>query len=150
MSLEIKIMEAIKEAMKAKQKERLEALRAVKASILLAKTEVGSKELTESDELKMLQKLVKQRKDSAELYRTQNREDLAVVEEQQAETIAEFLPQQLSEDEILKEIQLIVSQTGASGPADMGKVMGMATKTLAGKAEGKAIARLVKETLSSL
>lgn len=149
MSLETQITQALKEAMKAKDTLALESLRAIKAAILLAKTESGSVEnLTEEDEIKLLQRLVKQRKESAELYQKQGREDLATPELSQAEIIAKFLPEQLSEEKVEESIRNIISKIGASGIKDMGKVMGEATKELAGKADGKLIASIVKKVLS--
>jgi uncharacterized protein YqeY len=149
MSLELTINAAIKAAMLAKNEAELRALRAIKAAILLAKTaEGGSGELTEADETKLLQKLAKQRKDSLDIFRQQNREDLAKKEEEELEVIEHFLPKQLSESELREAVTLIIAETGATSPADMGKVMGAATKQLAGKADGKAISALVKELLS--
>lgn len=149
MSLEQKIMAELKTAMLAKDEKALRSLRAVKAAILLAKTSEGSKgDLTEDDEMKILQKLVKQRKDSLEIYKQQNREDLAKTEEEEISVIEKFLPKQLSAEEIAAEIKTIIAETGASSPADMGKVMGAATKKLAGKADGKAISAIVKELLA--
>ena len=138
----------IKEAMKAKNVLALEALRAIKSAVLLLKSEAGaSEELTEGQEIKLLQKLVKQRRDSATIFREQNRVDLAEPEEAQAEIIAKFLPEQLSEEEVKSLIEAIISQTGATSMKDMGKVMGMASKQLAGKADGKTISTLVKQLL---
>tara|TARA_B110000977_G_C10889713_1_gene420914 strand:- start:101 stop:553 length:453 start_codon:yes stop_codon:yes gene_type:complete len=138
----------IKEAMKAKNVLALEALRAIKSAVLLLKSEVGaSEELTEDQGIKLLQKLVKQRRDSATIFREQNRVDLAEPEEAQAEIIAKFLPEQLSEEEVKSLIEAIISQTGATSMKDMGKVMGMASKQLAGKADGKTISTLVKQLL---
>ena len=123
-------------------------MRAIKAAILVAKTAEGATgELTGADESKLLQKLAKQRKDSLEIFRTQHREDLAVKEEEELVVIERFLPQQMSEAELRTAITDIIAATGASSPADMGKVMGVATKQLAGKADGKAISTLVKELL---
>jgi|TARA_B100000767_G_scaffold182006_1_gene169953 uncharacterized protein YqeY len=140
----------IKEAMKAKNVLALEALRAIKSAVLLLKSEAGaSEELTEDQEIKLLQKLVKQRRDSATIFREQNRVDLAEPEEAQAEIIAKFLPEQLSEEEVKSLIETIISQTGATSMKDMGKVMGMASKQLAGKADGKTISTLVKQLLSA-
>jgi len=140
----------IKEAMKAKNVLALEALRAIKSAVLLLKSEAGaSEELTEGQEIKLLQKLVKQRRDSATIFREQNRVDLAEPEEAQAEIIAKFLPEQLSEEEVKSLIEAIISQTGATSMKDMGKVMGMASKQLAGKADGKTISTLVKQLLSA-
>tara|TARA_B110001450_G_C17540578_1_gene448450 strand:+ start:419 stop:871 length:453 start_codon:yes stop_codon:yes gene_type:complete len=140
----------IKEAMKAKNVLALEALRAIKSAVLLLKSEAGaSEELTEDQEIKLLQKLVKQRRDSATIFREQNRVDLAESEEAQAEIIAKFLPEQLSEEEVKSLIEAIISQTGATSMKDMGKVMGMASMQLAGKADGKTISTLVKQLLSA-
>lgn len=135
--------------MLAKDEAALRSLRAVKAAILLAKTsEGGSGELKEDDEVKLLQKLVKQRKDSLEIFEKQNREDLALKEREEIAVIEKFLPKQLSAEEIKTALSKIIADTGASSPADMGKVMGAATKQLAGKADGKTISSLVKELLS--
>ncbi|WP_454937891.1 GatB/YqeY domain-containing protein [Capnocytophaga gingivalis] len=149
MSLESKIMEALKEAMKAKDTIALESLRAVKSAILLAKTEASAGDtLSGEEEIKLLQRLVKQRKESAELYQKQGREDLATPELAQAEIIAKFLPEQLSEEAVETAIRAIVAHLGASSMKDMGKVMGEANKELAGKADGKLIATVVKRVLS--
>lgn len=149
MSLQTKVMDALKEAMKAKDTVALESLRAIKSAILLAKTETGaSEELSEADELKLLQKLVKQRNDSAALYTSQGRSDLAAPELAQAAVIEKFLPKQLSEQEVESEIANIIASEGASGMKDMGKVMGIATTKLAGKADGKLISSVVKRLLS--
>jgi uncharacterized protein YqeY len=149
MSLEQKIMGELKTAMLAKDEKALRSLRAIKAAILLAKTSEGAGgELKEDDEIKLLQKLVKQRKDSLEIFQQQNRTDLAQKEQEEIEIIEKFLPKQLSPDEIKAELTVIISEVGASSPADMGKVMGQATKRLAGKADGKTISALVKEILS--
>ncbi len=149
MSLQKVLMEKMKEAMKSKDTIALEALRAVKSAILLAKTEAGgSDELSEEQEIKLLQKLVKQRKDSAALYKEQNREDLATPELAQAEVIAQFLPKQLDESELKDIISEIVNKVGATSMKDMGKVMGIASRELAGKADGKAISTVVKQLLS--
>ena len=149
MSLEQKIMGELKTAMLAKDEKALRSLRAIKAAILLAKTSEGvGGELKEDDEIKLLQKLVKQRKDSLEIYQQQNRTDLAQKEQEEIEIIEKFLPKQLSADELRSEVAAIISEVGASSPADMGKVMGAATKKLAGKADGKTISALVKELLS--
>ncbi|UAB86003.1 GatB/YqeY domain-containing protein [Zunongwangia sp. SCSIO 43204] len=149
MSLEKDVMTQMKAAMKAKDSAALEALRAVKGAILLAKTENSQQELTEEQELKIVQKLVKQRKDSAQVYREQNREDLAEPEEQQAEVISQFLPEQLSEAEVAAKVEEIIAKTGADGMKDMGKVMGVASQELAGKADGKTISVIVKQKLSN-
>ena len=149
MSLEQKIMGELKTAMLAKDEKALRSLRAIKAAILLAKTSEGAGgELKEDDEIKLLQKLVKQRKDSLDIYQQQNRTDLAKKEQEEIEIIEKFLPKQLSADELKSEVAAIISEVGASSPADMGKVMGTATKKLAGKADGKTISALVKELLS--
>jgi uncharacterized protein YqeY len=149
MSLELNINAAIKTAMLAKSEADLRALRAIKAAILIVKTsEGGSTELTEADESKLLQKLAKQRKDSLEIFRAQNREDLAKKEEEELEVIEKYLPKQMDESELKAAIAAIITSTGASSPADMGKVMGVASKQLAGKADGKAISALVKELLA--
>ena len=142
-------MTELKTAMLARDEKGLRSLRAIKAAILLAKTSEGSGgELREEDETKLLQKLVKQRKDSLEIYRQQNRTDLAQKEQEEIEIIEKFLPKQLSADELKAEVSAIINEVGASSPADMGKVMGAATKKLAGKADGKTISALVKELLS--
>jgi len=150
MSLQDKVMTAMKEAMKSKDSNALTSLRAIKSAILLAQTETGAKtELTEEDEIKLLQKLVKQRKDSAAIYVEQGRDDLAQPELDQAAVIEQFLPEQMSEAEIAAVVSAIIAKTGAAGMQDMGKVMGMASKELAGKADGKTISTIVKEKLSS-
>ena len=141
-------MDQIKVAMKAKDSVSLEALRALKSEFLLANTSGGNVELNEGDEIKIVQKLVKQRKDSAALYQEQNRKDLSEPELAQAKVLEQFLPQQMNDDELKKAIAEIVAQTGASSMRDMGKVMGMASKQFAGKADGKAISLVVKELLS--
>ena len=147
MSLEQKINEGIKTAMLAKDKVRLEALRAVKAAILMAKTAEKAQELDETAEIKMLQKLVKQRRETADIYSQNNRPELAEKELSEATVIEEFLPQQLSEAEITEAVTLAIAQTGASGIKDMGKVIGMVSKQLAGKADGRLISEIVKKTL---
>jgi uncharacterized protein YqeY len=146
MALEETINNDIKTAMKAKEANKLQALRAIKSSILLLKT--SPEGLTEESAIKSLQKMVKQRKDAGELYVQQNRQDLADVEFFEAAIIDKYLPQQMNEDEIKVELTAIISKTGASSKADMGKVMGMATKAMAGKADGKLISTLVKQLLS--
>jgi len=148
MNLEQKVMQALKEAMKEKNRDKMDALRAIKSAILLEKTKGGSKELTEADELKLLQKLVKQRKESAEIYLQQNRKDLADTELNQIKVIEQFLPEQMSEEEIEAEVRKIIEQTGASSMRDMGKVMGMASKAMAGRADGKTISGIVRKLLS--
>ena len=149
MSLSAKVMVALKEAMKSKDQTALTALRAVKSAILLAQTESGAKEeLTEEQELKLLQKQVKQRKDSAAVYIEQGREDLAEPELAEAKVIEQFLPEALSEEEIAQIVEEIITETGAEGMKDMGKVMGMASKELAGRADGKTISTIVKAKLA--
>jgi hypothetical protein len=149
MSLQDDVMTAIKAAMKAKDQTALAALRAVKAEILLAQTASGSKEeLTEEDEIKILSKMVKQRKDSAAIFLEQDRKDLALPEIDQAEIISQFLPEALSEEEIEKVVVMTIDQIGAVGMKDMGKVMGMVSKELAGQADGKTISMIVKAKLS--
>jgi uncharacterized protein YqeY len=149
MNLEQKIMADLKVAMLAKDEKGLRSLRAIKAAILLAKTSEGAGgDLKEEDEIKILQKLVKSRKDSLEIFTQQNRTDLAQKEQEEIEIIEKFLPKQLSGEELKAIITNIIAETGAASPADMGKVMGAATKQLAGKADGKAISALVKELLA--
>lgn len=149
MSLQKQIMDAMKVAMKEKNANALEALRSVKSALLLAQTETGSKEeLTEEEEVKLLQKQVKQRKDSAAIYKEQGREDLAEPELKQAAIIETFLPAQLSEEEVAKVVDEIIAQTGAESMKDMGKVMGMTNKKLAGQADGKTISNIVKQRLA--
>lgn len=149
MSLQQDVMSALKEAMKAKDKTALTALRAVKSAILLAQTESGIKEdLTEEQELKILQKQVKQRKDSAAIYLDQGREDLASPELAEADIISQFLPEALSDEEIEKVVVATINQIGAEGMKDMGKVMGIVSKELAGQADGKTISNLVRQKLS--
>ena len=146
MALEEKINADIKSAMLAKDAAKLESLRAVKSAILLLKT--SPEGYTDETELKAMQKMVKQRKETAEVYKTQNRTDLAEVELTQAAVIESYLPKQMSEEEIKAEVAKIITSVGASSPADMGKVMGVASKQLAGKADGKIISTFVKELLS--
>ena len=149
MNLEQKIMAELKTAMLAKDEKSVRSLRAIKAAIILAKTSEGAGgEIKEDDEIKLLQKLVKSRKDSLEIFQQQNRADLAKKESEEIEVIERFLPQQLSAAELKEIIAKIIAETGASSPADMGKVMGAATKQLAGKADGKAISGVVKELLT--
>lgn len=149
MSLEEKVMAQMKDAMKAKDEATLRGLRAIKAEIIKAKTDPGANGIvTEDGEMKLLQKLVKSRKDSLVIYEQQNRPDLAVKESEEIAVIEKFLPKQMDEAELKEAVAKIVAETGAAGPQDMGKVMGAATKQLAGKADGKAIAAAVKEALS--
>jgi len=151
MSLQSKIMAEMKTAMRAKDKVALESLRAIKAAILVAQTESGAKEeIDEDQELKILQRLVKQRKDSARLYTEQNRSDLADPELEQVKVIEKFLPAQLSEEDVKTIVADVIAKVGATSPKDMGKVMGAANKELAGKAEGRLISTVVKEILSSM
>ena len=149
MSLKQQIDGDIKNAMLAKEKDKLRALRAIKSMILLAETEKGRAEvLSEEVEMKLLTKAVKQRKDSYELFKEQGRDDLAIIEKDELDVINTYLPKQLSEEEVRQELQKVIEQVGATGPQDMGKVMGAATKALAGKADGKTISGLVKSLLS--
>lgn len=148
MSLENTINTEIKNAMLSKNESRLTALRAIKSALLLANTEKGKGEMNEQEEAKILQKLIKQRKDSAVIYKEQNRNDLLEKEEAEIQVIEEFLPEQLNEEEVRAEITKIIEQTGASSMKDMGKVMGIANKNMAGKAEGKLISSIVREILS--
>ena len=149
MSLSVQIMDEIKNAMRAKDTVALESLRAVKSAILLAQTETGSKEeLSADEEIKILQRLVKQRKDSANIYKEQGRPDLAEPEIAQAAIIEKFLPVQLTEAEVEAVVSKIIAETGAAGMASMGKVMGQASAELAGKADGKTISTIVKKLLS--
>jgi uncharacterized protein len=148
MALEEKIMAQMKDAMKSKDEKSLRALRAIKAAIILAKTSEGAGGvLKEEDEIKLLQKLIKQRKDSLEIFQQQNRADLAQKEQEEISVIEQFLPKQLGADELKGIISRIIAETGASSPADMGKVMGAATRQLAGQADGKTISAVVKELL---
>ncbi len=148
MSLESKIMEQMKEAMKSKDEAALRTLRAIKAAILIEKTSGSGTEITEADEIKMLQKMAKQRRDSLDIFTQQNREDLAAKEREELAIIEKFLPQQMSAEELKTVLQAIIAQVGASTPADMGKVMGVASKQLAGKADGKLISETVKQLLA--
>ena len=149
MGLELKITNALKEAMKSKNQLALTALRAVKSAILLHKTQKSSNgELSQEDEMKLLQKLVKQRKDSADIYICQGRNDLADPELKEAEFIQQFLPKALSEDEVKDVVKSVIEEIGADGMKDMGKVMGISTKKLMGKADGKMISTIVREFLS--
>ncbi len=149
MSLEATINEQLKKAMLAKDEKGLRALRAIKSAILLAKTAEGaSAEISEDAEIKMLQKLVKQRKDSIEIFEQQNRADLALKEKEEVEVIEKFLPQQLSAEEIKHVVASIIQEAGATDISALGKIMGIASKQLAGKADGKAISTAVKELLT--
>lgn len=150
MTLEDKVMALIKEAMKAKDHVRLTTLRAIKAAILEAKTASGaSGVISEKEELKLIQKMAKQRKDSMTIFKEQNREDLASKEAQELEILTEFLPEQMDESDLKKVISDLIAEIGASGPMDMGKVMGQAQKKLAGKADGGVIAKIVKQILNA-
>jgi uncharacterized protein YqeY len=149
MSLEQKIMAEMKDAMKSKNEAALRGLRAIKAAIIIAKTESGAGgEVSEDAEMKLLQKLVKQRKDSLEIFQQQNRTDLAQKEMEEISIIEKFLPKQIEASELKTVIANIIKEVGASGPQDMGKVMGVASKQLAGKADGKTISTVVKELLN--
>lgn len=145
MNIEEKINADIKTAMLAKDAKKLEALRAIKSAVLLLKT--SPEGLTEDSAMKAIQKEVKKRKESSELYTQQNRADLAEVENYQASVLEEYLPKQLSEEEIKAQLQAIITQVGANGAGDMGKVMGAATKAFAGKADNKIVSQLVKQLL---
>ncbi|HLL45046.1 MAG TPA: GatB/YqeY domain-containing protein [Segetibacter sp.] len=149
MSLEQKVMAEMKDAMKSKNEGALRGLRAIKAAIIIAKTSEGARgELKEEDETKLLQKLVKQRRDSLEIFKKQNREDLAQKEQEEISIIERFLPKQMTAEELKIPLSEIISQLGASSPADMGKVMAAATRQFAGKADGKVISAAVKDLLS--
>ena len=149
MGLQKDVMTAMKAAMKEKNQTALASLRAIKSEILLAQTETaGQEELTSEQEIKLLSKLVKQRKDSATVFSEQGREDLAEPELAQAKVISQFLPEQLSEEEIKKEVTSTIAEVGASSMKDMGKVMGLVSSKLAGKADGKTISGIVKQLLS--
>ncbi len=149
MSLKQQIESDIKKAMLAKEKDELRALRAIKSMILLAETEKGKTgELSADTEMKLLQKATKQRSDSLEIYKQQGRDDLAAVEQAEIDVIARYLPKQLSKEDLETEIKKIIDETGASSIKDMGKVMGIASKSLAGKADGKAISEVVKSLLN--
>lgn len=147
MSLEERIMEDLKTAMKAKDQAALRGIRAIKSAILLEKTSGAKHDLTSETELKLLQKLVKQRKESLEIYEREGREDLAQTEREEIEVIERYLPEQLSEEELEAKLREIVARTGAGSMKDMGKVMGIAGKELAGRADGKAISAIVKKLL---
>lgn len=149
MSLEEQVMSGMKDAMKSKDEAMLRGLRAIKAEIIKAKTEPGANgQVTAESELKLLQKMMKQRKDSLDIYQQQGRADLAQKEQEEIAIIEKFLPQQLSEEELKEALKSIIASVGAAGPQDMGKVMGVATKQLAGKTDGKAISAAVKTLLS--
>jgi len=148
MSLQDNVNEQLKAAMKAKDTVALESLRAIKTAIMMTQTQAGAKELTSDDEIKLVQKLVKQRKDSAEIFHQQGRLDLAAPEEAQIKIIEQFLPEQLDESAITEIVTAIIAKIGATGMQDMGKVMGMASKEMAGKADGKTISAIVRQKLS--
>lgn len=150
MNLETQIMSEMKDAMKSKDEAALRGLRAIKAEIIKAKTDPGAGgEIDEATEQKFLQKMMKQRKDSLQIFEEQGREDLAQKEREEIAVIEKFMPEQMSEKDIRKVVESLIAETGASSPADMGKVMGAASKALAGKADGKTISGIVKELLSS-
>lgn len=149
MSLENNVMVQLKQAMKDKNEVALRTLRSIKAALLEAKTAANAKAaLSEADELKILQKMAKQRKDSLAIFKEQNRDDLAAKEAEELSVLESFLPKQMEDEELKEKLQEIITQTGASSAADMGKVMGRATKELAGKADGSVVARMVKELLA--
>ena len=150
MSLESKIMEELKVAMKAKDEAALRTLRSIKAAIIIEKTAEGAADvISEATEVKMLQKLAKQRRDSLEIFSKQNREDLAAKEREDLAIIEKFLPKQMTQEELHAELKAIIASVGATSPADMGKVMGVASKQLAGKIDGKSISDGVKQLLAS-
>ena len=150
MSLKKQVEQDLKAAIKAQSKDEIRALRGIKSMIMLSETEKGAAgELSEDVELKLLSKAVKQRKDSAQLYNDQGREDLAKIESAELEIISKYLPTQLSDDELLLHLKQIIDQVGAAGPKDMGKVMGAANKALKGKADGSSIAKIVKSLLNN-
>ena len=148
MSLQENVNEQLKAAMKAKDTVALESLRAIKTAIMMTQTQAGAKELSSDDEIKLVQKLVKQRKDSAAIFHQQGRVDLAEPEEAQIKIIEQFLPEQLDDAAITEIVAAIIAKTGAAGMQDMGKVMGMASKAMAGKADGKTISSIVRQKLS--
>lgn len=148
MSLETTISDAIKDAMRAKDKLALDALRAVKSQVLLLKTEAKDAEVSDEQVIAILQRMIKQRKDSYDQFMAQNRTDLAEVEDAQSKVIAKYLPAQLSPEELEVELKKIISETGADGMKDLGKVMGIASKALAGKSDGKSISTMAKQLLS--
>lgn len=148
MSLEIRVMQDLKEAMKSKDQAALRSVRAIKAAILLFKTDGSGKELDADSEIKIVQKLLKQRQDSLEIFTSQGREDLAITEREEIEVLMRYLPKQLTDAELKEVIQEILSETGVTQSKEMGKVIGLANQRLAGQAEGKAIAAMVKSLLS--
>jgi uncharacterized protein YqeY len=150
MSLETEVMSLMKDAMKNKDEAMLRGLRAIKAEIIKAKTDPGANgEISPDTELKLLQKLVKQRKDSLAIYEQQSRPDLAVKESEEIAIIEKFLPAQMSEEDVKAAVQAIITELGASGPQDLGKVMGLATKQLAGLTDGKIISAIAKSLLTA-
>ena len=149
MTLETKIMGDLKAAMKAKDQAALRTIRAIKAQILLQKTDGSGADLTEEMEIKMIQKLAKQRQDSLDIYVKQGRDDLAQIEREELEVLKNYLPEQLSEDKIKEIVEKIIAETGAQGMKDMGRVMGLASKEMAGKADGKTISGIVRNVLNS-
>ncbi len=149
MSLETRLMADLKEAMKTKDQASLRAIRAAKAAILLFKTDGSGKELDEAAEIKLIQKLVKQRQDSLEIYKNQGREDLAVIEREEIEVLKRYLPEEISEDDLRAFLEKLISELGAEGMKDMGRVMGMASQKLAGKADGKTISNIVRNLLTN-
>jgi len=148
MTLKERINQDLKTAMRAKDQKALRGIRAIKAAIMLMETDGSGNEITEETEIKLVQKLIKQRQDSLAIYNEQNREDLAVTEREEIEVLSNYLPEQLSDDELKSIIQSIMEKTGASTMKDMGKVMGMASKEVAGRADNKLIAQMVKSSLS--
>lgn len=148
MSLEERISEDIKKAMLAREKDKLEALRAIKSAILLLKTDKNAGEINEEAEIKLLQKLSKQRKESAEIYKSQNRQDLYEVEVAQMNVINEYLPKQLSVEEITETVKKLIAENNISSQKDMGRLMGLATKTFAGRADNKTVSEIVRSLLS--
>ncbi|MBP5711205.1 MAG: GatB/YqeY domain-containing protein [Bacteroidales bacterium] len=148
MSLEERISEDIKKAMLAREKDKLEAIRAIKSAILLLKTDKNAGEINEEAEIKLLQKLSKQRKESAEIYKSQNRQDLYEVEVAQMNVINEYLPKQLSVEEITETVKKLIAENNISSQKDMGRLMGLATKTFAGRADNKTVSEIVRSLLS--
>jgi uncharacterized protein len=149
MSLETRIMEDLKTAMKNKDNAGMRGIRAIKSAILLFKTDGSNSQLDEAAEVKLVQKLIKQRQDSLSIYEAQNREDLAVTEREEIAVLMNYLPQQLSREELEVELKAIIAEVGATSPKDMGKVMGAANAKFAGKADGKTISEVVKSLLNN-
>ena len=148
MTLEERITQDMKDAMRSKDKVALRGIRAIKAALLLAKTDGSGDEMTPEREIKLVQKMVKQRKDSWAIFKEQGRDDLAAVEEEEIDVISKYLPKQLSESEILEVVKSIIAEVGANGMNDMGKVMGIASQKLSGSADGKTLAAVVKQALN--